>query len=145
MDIFNNWLFSTTGYFHQNRYFRNSRLQRYPLFGNIHFLKIYSPGKIHFLKIFIIGEYHFFVEYFNPKNHVDTPESALILAHVTLIALKVAMNASIPSASNALILKKIPISKNAKTLSIPNWKYAWPTVLEMRLALLLAPMNTLKN
>ena len=76
---------------------------------------------------------------------MNNPESALILAHVTLIAMKVAMGVTIQSARNALILKKIPISKNVKTLSIPNWKYAWPIVLVMLLASLLAPMNTLKN
>ena len=79
------------------------------------------------------------------KKSRDNPESASILAHVTLIAMKVAMGVTIPSARNALILKKIPISKNVKTLLTLNWKYAWPTVLVMRLALLLAPMNTLKN
>ena len=76
---------------------------------------------------------------------MNNPKSASILAHVTLIATKVAMSASIPSASNVPILKKILISKNVKMLSIPNWKHVWLTVLVMHLASLLVPMFTLKN
>jgi hypothetical protein len=71
--------------------------------------------------------------------------SASILAHVTLIASMVAMSAIIPFVSNVLMLKKMTISKNVKTLLIQIWKYVWPTVLVMHLALLLAPMFTLKN
>ena len=76
---------------------------------------------------------------------MNNPESASILVHATLIAMTDAMSASIPSASNVLILKKIPISKNVKTLSTPNSKHVWPTVLVMHLASLLVPMFTLKN
>jgi len=72
-------------------------------------------------------------------------QSALILAHVTLIALRVAKIASILSVNNVLMLKKMRISRNVRRVLMQLSKNAWQTVLVMHLASLLVLMFTPKT